>query len=170
MQLTIGHDCRDLTPLENLVASSGANFQTITSLSVLPAHTSPDTYIAEVSHRTDKSKKRTRLGKVDQPGKDSLNVLLRMLLSRIPRNHLNVSSMYLVLLDFIRNVLIVQFSWLHEYFIEGDTLLLLAKYHSESLQQLRYRQVMGDKADSLTMPGLQSLDISFIVTTTFRLA
>ena len=92
IQLTVSHDCKTLSPLENLISSSGVNLEPTRGISILPKHTSP---YSDPSTPTSVDGAyvfdgRQSVKPVVQPPNDSLNLLIRVLLGKIPKNSLKV--------------------------------------------------------------------------------
>ena len=88
--LTIPYDGKNLKALENLIASSDAHFETSTALSVLPQHITPESYVprlytAREDHDVIPS---MGLAMLDQRSDDTVNILLRILLTKLPKNSL----------------------------------------------------------------------------------
>ena len=90
IQLTISHDCKTLGPLENLISSSGVNLEPTKSIVILPKHRSPYSDPATLTsvdgaYAFDG---RQSVKPVVQPANDSLNLLIRVLIGKIPKNSL----------------------------------------------------------------------------------
>ena len=89
----MSHDCTNLGPLEHLISASDTKFESTRSLDILPQHTSPELSIPHLNSdpRRDGDgvfDPETPLGQVNQPKDDNLNLIIRVLLGKIPRNNL----------------------------------------------------------------------------------
>ncbi|KAL8794029.1 MAG: hypothetical protein Q9195_003435 [Heterodermia aff. obscurata] len=118
-----------------MISSSNENLEPTRGLAILPKHTSPYYNPARLT----------------SPSNDSLNILMRVLLGRIPKDSLR------------------SFNWAHDYSIEPETFIKLVQFHGESLRRLQLRKCKGDWKKVTAVPaGLQTLSICVAPRTTFQ--
>ena len=164
LMLTLPRHGKKLKALENLVACSDAQFKTSSALSVLPERLTLDSYVPRIEEPRNAITS-IELAKKHQREDDSLNTLLRLLLAKIPRNSLK-SFMYVQLtwpLPWADSNLLIH-SWAHEFAMEAETMLTLARHHGESLEHVSLRARKGNWISHCTIGGLRSLQLEFLFT------
>lgn len=154
-----------LTSLEDLISSAGSGFNFVTSICVTVQQqpSIDDAQESEDGRTAQEIAEERDLGFClpHVAASKALNALIRLLLMRIPDNHLKHFECVYDSVDLLRQSLTIPDSWRHSCALETSTLALLSEHQGATLRGFsvtRYSE--PQKVSGLLMGGLEGLVIT----------